>query len=328
MAPDSSEPVICTCVEMTKSDFVAATAQHPDLDFEMLMEKTGAGMRCTACRLDLELAYTENYGRVAAAAKSHKRGMIKAAPSLKARLYAWLDRMAPMTPLRLSNTVPVLLHTGVRQYVVVCNDPPLYAEAAPPQPMQVRIIVRDNEGRIRADQSQDVTAERPFDANVSAFLPEPADGEPELGSVEVIRSWRKPALRGTTRPQIVIEAPGGCGAVHTTAPNGPGATWYSALARSGEDRILLGVINPSDRPLHVQFQYPYASGHKASPRGEATLPPHGALLHEVSLNEAENAALFDKPFSMRCDADGAHKVYLFTASQTLDRFSVDHPASG
>ncbi len=328
MSPDSSEPIICTCVEMTKSDFVAAIGRHPELDFEALMEKTGAGMRCTACRLDLELAYTENFGRVAGASKQYKGGASKAAPSLKARFYAWLDRMAPMTSLRLSNTVPVLRQAGVRQHVVVCNDPPLYAEAAPPEPTRVRIIVRDGQGRVCADQSHDVTAERPLDVDVAAFLPEPANGEPGLGSVEVIRSWRKPALRGTTRPQIVIEAPGGCGAVHTTAPNGPGATWYSALARRGEDRILLGVVNPSSRPLHVQFHYPYAPGHQASSHGEATLPPHGALLHEVSLNEAENAALFGKPFSMRCDANGAHKVYLLTASPGLDRFSVDHPASG
>lgn len=328
MSADSSEPVICTCVEMTKSNFVAAIGRHPELDFEALMEKTGAGMRCTACRLDLELAYTENFGRLAEPSKQYKGAVSKVAPSLKAKFYAWLDRMAPMTSLRLSNTVPVLRQTGVRQHVVVCNDPPLYAKDMPLQAARVRIIVRDGEGCIRADQSHDVTVEQPLDIDVAAFLPQPANDMPGLGSVEVIRTWRKPASRGTTRPQIVIEAPGGCGAVHTTAPNGPGATWYSALARRGEDRVLLGVVNPSGRPLHVQFHYPYAPGHQASPRGEAILPPYGALLHEVLLDEAESVALFDKPFSMRCDADGAHKVYLFTASPALDRFSVDHPASG
>lgn len=328
MSGPPSEDVLCTCAEITRTGFVTAMAQNPGLDFEALMVKTGAGMRCTACRLDLELAYTESFGRLVVSPGSKSGELREKRKSLKALFYEIIDRLAPMTPLRLSNTVPVLLRKGVRQFVVVCNDSPLYGGKVRPEPATVRVIVRDNKGKVRADETRQVTDDCPLDMDVTSFLPEPGEGELGVGSVEIMRSWNRPALRGTTRPQIVIEAPGGCGAVHTTAPNGPGATWYTALSRRDEDRILLGLINPTDREMQAAFSYPYAKNKTATERCRISVPPHGAYLHEVALDDGEAEALPGGAFSVCCSADRAHKVYLFTASPALDRFSVDHPASG
>lgn len=328
MSGPPTEDVICTCAEITRTGFVSAMAQNPGLDFEALMIKTGAGMRCTACRLDLELAYTESFGRIVASPGNKAGEFREKRRSLKALFYAFIDRFAPMAPLRLSNTVPVLLRKGVRQFVVVCNDAPLYGGKARPEPATVRIIVRDDKGKIWADETRQVTDDRPLDMDVTSCLPAPEGDGLGVGSVEVVRSWKRPALRGTTRPQIVIEAPGGCGAVHTTAPNGPGATWYTALSRRNEDRILLGLINPTDGEMQAAFSYPYAKNKTATERCRISVPPHGAYLHEVALDEEDAEGLPGGAFSVCCSADRAHKVYLFTSSPALDRFSVDHPASG
>jgi hypothetical protein len=231
-----------------------------------------------------------------------------------------------MVPRRLSNTVPVLRHQGVRQYVLVCNDPPLYQDT-PPDPLNLRLILRDANGRIRADQRHVVTKDRPLDVEVSELLPQSPDGKPTIASIQVVRSWSRPTQRGTTRPQILIEAPGGCGAVHTTGANGPGATWYTCLARPGEDRALLGIVNPIGSKLKVSISYPFADGVSSEERETVIVPGYGASLHEVHLSAADAAVLRERPFGVKCKAEGMHKCYLITASPALDRFAIDHPAA-
>jgi hypothetical protein len=327
MADNSDSTIICTCAEVSRGAFLDAMAANRDLEFGLLLEKINAGMKCTACRLDLELLYTDNFDRVIGRNAGAKTNAAGESLSLKARLYRFIDGLAPMVPLKLSNTVPVLRAPGVRQYLAICNDAPLYKNETP-EPADVRLIVRDSEGRVCADNAYRVTVDKPLDVELAGFLPEPENGKPGVGSVEVVRSWKRPTQRGTTRPQILIEAPGGCGAVHTQAPNGPGETWYTCLARPGEDRMMLGIVNPSSSTLNVSIEYPFAGGVEAGSRHKATIAPHGALLHEVTLQDAEVARLKDRPYGVRCSADGTNKCYLITASPALDRFAIDHPASG
>jgi BFD-like [2Fe-2S] binding domain len=326
MSSDPNNPIVCTCTEMTRGDFLNAMSANRTLEFGDFLEKTGAGMKCTACRLDLELLYTDNFDQQigntknGAATTSRERKL-----PFKQRLYRLLDKFAPMVPIRLSNTVPVLRHNGVRQYVVICNDPPLYKSASP-DPVSVRLILRDANGRICADQHYEVTEGRPLDVEVSSMLPESADERPTIGSIQVMRWWKRPTKRGTTRPQILIEAPGGCGAVHTTGPNGPGDTWYTCIARPADDRYLLGIVNTSGASLKVAISYPYAAGASVEYEGVVSIPPHGSALHEVVLPEQAMSSVIGKPFDVRCKADGFHKCYLITANPTLDRFAIDHPA--
>ena len=325
VAPNSAD-IVCTCAEMTRDGFLAAMAANRDLEYGVLLEKTGAGMKCTACRLDLELLYSENFDRVVGRIQPANGGPAREASlPLKARLYGWVDRISPMVSVHLSNTVPVLRQNGVRQYVLICNDQPLFQNEAP-DPVMVRLIVRDAAGRTCMDERYEVTMEQALDVEVSSVLPAPADEQPSIGSVEVLRWWKKPTRRGTTRPQILIEAPGGCGAVHTTGPSGPGATWFTCLARPGEDRLLLGIVNPTGSRLRIAVSYPYASGVDAEECEVAIVPGHGARLHEVRLPEAAAAKLRGQPFALKCQADGMHKVYLITATSKLDRFAIDHPA--
>lgn len=326
MLADPDNPLVCLCMEITRADFLGAMTENRNLEYGALLEKIGAGMKCTACRLDLELLYTDNFDRCVGQIATTQTLNTDKKLSIKDRLYKLLDRFSPMVPRRLSNTVPVLRHKGVRQYVLVCNDPPLYQNTLP-EPLDLRLILRDAGGRIRADQQYVVTTDRPLDLEVSELLPASPDNQPTIGSIQVMRSWRHPTQRGTTRPQILIEAPGGCSAVHTTGPNGPGATWFTCLARPGEDRALLGIVNPIGTKLKISISYPFAEGVSPEERETVTVPAHGSILHEVRLPEATAAVLREKPFGVKCEAEGMHKCYLITASPELDRFAIDHPAA-
>ncbi|WP_374630828.1 hypothetical protein [Ferrovibrio sp.] len=320
--PDSD--IICTCFELTRQGFLDLMAQHRELDFQEMLDKTGVGNKCTACRLDLELLYTENFDRM----PRSKAGAVALPPAESApwrqRVYALLDRISPMWPMPLRDWSPVLAGHGITEMVVVNNDPPLYANDAKVDPVEVTVSVRDAGGGLCHRRVETVNMDKPLNLDVSQYLPPPETAFPTIGSVEISRRWQRPTVRGTTRPQFVIGGPQGCGAVHTQAPSGKGATWYAALYRPGEDRILLSVINPSNRSLVVDFTYPYVAG--AQPSHIETLPPHGASLHEVRL--APGSVSEDETFVIRVGANGSHKCHLLTADRALTRFAVDHPASG
>lgn len=327
-APDiarQDSEIICTCFEVTRQGFLDLMAQHRDLDFQEMLDKTGVGNKCTACRLDLELLYTENFDRL----PRSKPGAVSLPPPeplpWRQRLYAMLDRISPMWPMPLRDWSPVLAGHGITEMVVINNDPPLYADDAKVDPVEVTMTVRDAAGRICHRQVATVTTQAPLCVDASRYLPKPEGELPSIGSVELSRRWQNPTVRGTTRPQFVIGGPGGCGAVHTQAPSGKGGTWYAALYRPRDERILLSVINPLGQPLAVDFTYPY--GAHSMPAQSATVPPHGALLHEVIL-PADGRIADGDTFLIRIGASGAHKCHILTADRALTRFAVDHPASG
>lgn len=326
----STDDVVCTCYELTRDAFLSLMARHRNLDFQEMLDAAGVGNKCTACRLDLELIYTENFDRLppVGAAPGHALRPV-AARSLKQRIYDWLDRLGPMLPMPLGNWAPIIAAPGLQEFLLVSNDPPLYSEDVTAPPCDVTVIVRDAEGRVRHRQVYMVTHAEPLNLDVSQFLPvQDAGALPAIGSAEVLRKWRAPEVRGTTRPQFLIKAPNGCGAVHTQAESGKGGTWYTALYRPAEDRILLSMINPAARELQVIFSYPYDAPTGAPAEIKATIPPHGSMLHEVSLSEAGHGLSEDMPFSIHIAASGPHKCHLFTADRHLSRFAVDHPTSG
>ena len=325
----SAEDVVCTCYELERDAFLSLMAQYRNLDFQEMLDAAGVGNKCTACRLDLELIYTENFDRLPpVGAEPGKVLQPVAARSLKRRIYDWLDRMGPMLPMPLGNWAPVIVAPGIQEFLLVSNDPPLFSQGVVAPPCEVTVIVRDADGRVRHRRVYDVTQAEPLDLEVSQFLPAVEADLPAVGSVEVLRKWQAPGVRGTTRPQFLIKAANGCGAVHTQAESGKGGTWYTALYRPQEDRILLSVINPAASELQVAFSYPYDAPIGSPAEAKVSIPPHGSLLHEVSLPAAGHGLAEDMPFSIHIAANGAHKCHLFTADRNLSRFAVDHPTSG
>ena len=55
---DGDEEVVCPCVALTRTELEDLVASDPEISFDNLLGRTGAGSHCTACLLDLEYRYT------------------------------------------------------------------------------------------------------------------------------------------------------------------------------------------------------------------------------------------------------------------------------
>lgn len=328
-APASSDPVICTCVGLTEGRLRALIGENPEIGFDDILARTGAGTTCTACLLDLEYQFTaaprvkRPAGAAAEAGPDRERETI----SPKQRLYRLLDHLSPPVPYQLSNPLPVLAGHGIEEFVCIANDSLLYRgeEAAPP--MRVGLRVRDGAGRLRHEARHLVEAGDSLRVEVSRHIgAESADPSlPAIGSVEITRLARRPGTRGTTRPQILINGTGGSCAVHgqaarvTTEPY-----WFTCLYRPGEERCFLSIVNVTGRVLKGSIGYPFGLDGVAPRDHAVTLAPHASTLHEIRLDEDAAARIGDGPLSLNMMFDRLHKAHFLCATPTLDRFSIDH----
>lgn len=325
----AAENVVCTCYELTRERFLDLMVQYRDLDFQQMLDAAGVGNKCTACRLDLELIYTENFDRLPPPNDAQNDKGLAPLPrqTLKEKLYDFMDRLGPMVPMPLRNLAPVIAGSGTKELLIVTNDPPLFAASDPVPACEVGVCVRDDQGRVVHRENYELASGAELNIDISCFLKPAKRGElPSVGSAEITRRWRAPGERGTTRPQFQILAPAGCGAVHTQAESGRGSTWYTALFRPKDERILLTLINPEGGDLGVSFTYPADRKAIQPIVSSVNVPAHGTILHEVVLPEGMIAD--GEPYSIRIDANGPHKCHILTADPKLTRFAVDHPAAG
>lgn len=322
---ERGEDVVCTCVDLTRAGLAELLAREPDLSFDDMLSRTGAGTTCTACLLDLEYLFSEH----AVSGRGRGGGPVKAnrprvRRSLKRRIYDAVDALAPAWPVRLSNPVPVLAAPGLEQFLCVANDSMFFKGEMSAPPMAVRLVIRDAAGEVRHRGEHQVAPDDALWVNLSEHLPQTADGGlPAVGSAEITRLAIRPGTRGTTRPQIVIRAAAGCCAVHSQAAGEAREKWVNCIYRPTEERVFVTCLNAADRILGGVFEYPHGlPGIKPSTR-KVEVPPFGTILYEVALPdgvaEAENA-----PYGIRMQFDGRHKTHLLCATTNLDRFSVDH----
>ncbi len=316
--------IICTCVEATRADFVEAVRELDEPDFERLLTRTGLGMKCTACRLDLELLFTQTYqGRSVSgngdAAKVNFREAERI--PLHRRILRAIDRVAPKVNFMTAQLGIVLSSPDVSTRVLVSNDPPLFGAEEKMDPVTVRVVVRDASGKKIADEKKKVGSGELLNFDASAALP-PGDGNrPAIGSFELYRSWARPTVRGTTRPQFVLVGSGGTGGVHTQAANGRGTQWYSAFARSGEEHTLIAVRNCERRPIDVAVGRPESCGSDTFIDDAVTIPTHGTHLFEVTPPPGSDA---DSIFPLRLNASGLNKNFIVISNPGMTSFSVDH----
>ncbi|MEQ8603683.1 MAG: (2Fe-2S)-binding protein [Marivibrio sp.] len=327
--------IVCTCMDMTRADFVHAMTMNQALDFDQLLAKTGAGTKCTACCLDLETIYTEEADRLPAAptAREDAASRPKRTKSLVRRaiggFLSGLDRVAPPYPMLLRDYSPVVAGEEIVQSVMVANDRFLFGPEKPCSPVDVNVLLRDSEGREVQAWRTRVPAGEAFQVALSPLLMEHAarTGAPlssdglTWGAVEVRRRWVSPALRGTTRPQLLIEAPGGNGGVHTQGPSGVKTHWYTAIARPMDERVFVAVTNAGNRILGSTVP------HALNPdERRLAIPPFGARGVEVDVNAAAEAQGGGGLGAIAVECDGLSKTHIISASRNFDRMAIDHPA--
>jgi hypothetical protein len=164
---------------------------------------------------------------------------------------------------------------------------------------------------------------------VSSWLPpEQSNTGLTIGSVRLTRRFLKPGVRGTTRPQILLEALKGCCAVHVQAPNGVGNYEFNLLSRSDTERVFLTFVNADNRPVSFRGFADVLDGTALCSQwdsGEVIVPKRHARIFEVNTGNLRDENGLPKQAFLRWAVDGIHKAHLFCASLALDQFSVDHP---
>ena len=322
-APDR---MICACAQLDFQSLRKILADSSRDSFDRLLDTTGAGRTCTACLLDLEYYFSTLRGAAADADGAGAAGQPKtpSSRSLKQRAYALLDRFAPKVAWVTPSVIPVLGGSGLESRLIVTNHDLLFEDRHSAE-LAVLVRVRDSAGavvwrdRFRVGQGDELRVR--LDEHLS-----PEDGaEIYAGSADVRIRATRPALRGTSRPQIEILSAAGACAVHAQAIAGPSDTFFTVQARPDEERHFLVVLNGGNKEQQVELTAPHTGApcHKDPAIVlPATLAARGAHLFEAPM--APDLAP-GTTYGIRTRCSGPNKIFLLCATPSLDRFSIDHP---
>lgn len=145
MARDDN--LLCACAELSRERAAAVLAASPGEPFDAFLAATGAGGTCTACMLDLEHFFVEAprdaMPQIAVSGAAERKAV-----SLKARLYALLDRLPPKLAYNRSNWMPVLYGVGVRTYLWIANHSLLYVDQNELSDFDIRYTIRNEAGNV------------------------------------------------------------------------------------------------------------------------------------------------------------------------------------
>ncbi len=327
--PDKA--ILCPCFDVTMADLRDTLAADPQIGFDEFLAATDAGSKCTACMLDLEYHFVSTPRPAAPKfTPARRRVATEDLIPLKQRLYRAIDALAPMTPFKLDNVMPIVAGPGIETWAWVTNWSMMFeGEDCAPETL-VELVVRDGDGGLRHRQRESLAPESSLRVDVGRFLPSPADGDgtkPAIGSVEINRRSRHSGVRGTMRPQIeIIARSGGC-AVHSQAASGPVERSFTGLHRPGDERLFLSLVSRSSRVMEVEIEYPILDPQPAGLpvlRRVERIRPFGARLHEIDIPEAYAGTLNGGLFTIRWRAPAPYKPHILCSTPNLDLFSIDH----
>ncbi len=325
-APDD---IICACMNFRRSDMHAFLAANPTNDFDLFLRETDIGHTCTACLLDLEYEFVTFDFKTAA--KPHARSKTakdKAAGRplfSKQRFYTFLDRLSPRVSVPLEEVLPVLAGNGFSQRLLITNQSLLYAGELCAPTMNVEIVVRDGDGKVRSSMKHAVKAGETFEQELSPLIADDTEEALQIGSVKIRRFASEDGFRGTTRPQTELIGPGGASAVHGQAArhNSGGEVTFGPL---GSARAFISFVNDDEKPITLSLRYPlplWAEPQDGPIRSDVVIPAHGTRLVEIAPPDQSTG---DTPSLCRVSWRGAgkYKAHVFNADADLTRLSIDH----
>ena len=324
-----TKEIICPCLDVNLDDFITLMKSNRLLDFEKFLEKTGVGMRCTACRLNLELIYEKNFDSLPKESQIDEKSYSKKPKQTKwKKLLSLVNLIAPVYPMYLRDFSPVLAGEGLDQRILVSNDFELYNSSKPCEPVEVTMILRDCNGLLINRQKKWIAPGECFNVSLSDSLIKDAsskgfnqNGNILIGNVEIRRRWRRPSVRGTTRPQILLRGTKGCGSVHTQGPMGPSELFFSAYLRSDVERIFISLVNGAKRQLKVRLSWPHGVSGVNLQEKICDIKGYGAKLVEIVHDEVST----DAPVSILIESNGSYKPHILCSSVSMDSISIDHP---
>ena len=325
--PDAkSDDLICACKGLRLGDYQAELQENPELSFEDVLRKTGAGGTCTVCLLDLEYFYV-NSPRDKKIDKKSLKVNKSDNRSIKRKVFDFIDKISPAVPYKLANRFPVISGAGVDQHIWVSNRSLMFTGEQCGPSFIVDFTVRDESGHVCHIEKRNVEPETALDFQVSEYIiPPDQKNTVSIGSVEVVRRGRKAGARGTTRPQTEIIARDGTCSVHGQNYKYPGEKWFSLTHIPEDQRIFLSFINFSARKNEITIEYPMNVDDLQLIKRQisATLPGNGAHIHEIQITSEEATALAGRHLAIKWTASGEYNCHIFCASPDLGRFSIDH----
>lgn len=326
---DDSE-VVCGCIGLTIANMKTEVKTGALAGFDELILRTGAGKSCTACLLDLEYFYTALSSSTGRKLKGEISTLspISKLP-LKRKIYELLDKMGPMVPYRLDGVAPIIIGAGVEQNLVVSCHSLLFEKKVFAPPVTYFVSIFNSKGDYLRGFKQRVEAGSSWRKNISDIFTEDARARDQLSLGLMKIKWRFSSIgkRGTTRPQIEINAQSGSCAVHTQRAGMAREKWVTLNWQPHDQRIFISVVNPSSNTLVGKITYPINkdSIHVEGCSNDISIQPNGTSITEVIMEERLSKECEGKTFGIRANFnDVKYKMHVICASSNLDRFSIDH----
>lgn len=311
-------------------------AANPGESLDEFLKVTGAGSVCTACMLDVEYNFV-NLPRPVRPDRVSGRAPRMAQKSFKRRIYDFVDKLPPFIPRNLENWMPVLSGPRVESWLWTANHPMLYREASRLQPLTVDLELYDAEGamigewhyRVALGEYSRIEVSEPL-ADVWKDSARRGTNQDELaiGSLRIVHRWPRPAIRGTTRPQLELVTPSAASAVHGQGVRGAPKKRISLRYRPEDQRFFFTVMNVGRKDMPITFRYPVAPAPIPSgcaPLEETlTVPAGGARLYSLEPPSDLAKEIASKMITVEFAGVGVGRVHAVCSSKDLARFSMDH----
>jgi len=313
--------LLCACAELSQERAAAILAASPGEPFDAFLTATGAGGTCTACMLDLEHFFVE-IPRVAKPDTAVAGAPERKSDSLKAKLYALLGRLPPKLAYNRSNWMPVLYGVGIRSYVWMANHPLLFVDRNEISDFDIRYTIRNGAGEVVHRGSESLPKNGDIRCDLTSVFGDPADLS--IGSVKLDRLACRPAVRGTTRPQIEIVTPVSASTLHFAAPNSAYDTTFALKYQPDEDRNLITVQNCANGPFRLDLQYFADGGVGELHSVRLDLVAYESRLCAIDLPSDARRALGDRLLIIRIRGAGLGRLHLLNSRNDYSRISLDH----
>ena len=333
---------ICHCVDLTEDQLAALIEGSENPTFESVLKTTGAGVKCSACLLDLECFYTERTARpfdkgVTILPTAQSDLDTSEAVSLKQRIYSLIDSVLPTVPRTVHLRMPFLFGEGIDQEIIFSNQGVGYQQQPRTGEHRISIKLRDKNGIVFKKTGFELKAGENRHLSIREImngekLPE-TDQPFDIGIIELDRKATSPGLYGTTRAHILIKMPSGVASVHMGQPNKTRQHSTRWLYNPSGQRMFLSFVNWWPVPMTVKLTFPLFDDvqnlNLPDPTIETiTVPANGAILREIEVPPEFEEALGDvngRTFVADFDiSKGAHCAHMYYTTPDLKCVSIDH----
>jgi bacterioferritin-associated ferredoxin len=331
-----ADEIVCQCAQVRRSDIEELQRASPDITFDDVLQRSGAGTKCTACVLDIEYQFTTGLG--GGGSSRQVRSVDVEGPlvvsekrrSLRRVIYDLLDNNLAPRFRRRSYHAPVILADGIEQLCVLSNQGFTFAHGDRVPTYRVELVLRNAKGTLVASETHEVAPGEHFEHSISAMFPQAIRDSKTLsiGSITTVVEPRSSGLMGFPRPHIKILTKAGATSVHQHSPLRFREGYVTWMNQPDYQRMFLAFVNTWPWSVSCELDYPHVA--QAGPidklvKDAIRVPARGAFLHEVLLDQTTRKELDGRRFSTRLRAPvSTGTIHMIYATPDLSTVSIDH----